>query len=80
MVVHRIAHHRPAHRVVGAEGREPLAGARSRPVAAVGVAEQVVRGQHQLVEIGVGMAAVDEPFAPGAGRELAFADGRRPRG
>src|SRR5438309_1908056 len=63
MVIDRVLEKRPSHRVVGAERREPLAGSHRKPGGAAAVAKDV-GSEHQLVQVGVRMAAVDEPFTP----------------
>ena len=74
VVIDRVAQDRPAHRVVRAEGGEPLPSGQRKPSGSIGPAEQVVGAEEQLVDVGVRVAAIDEAFAPGAGGELALAD------
>ena len=74
MVIDRVLEKRPSHRVVRAERREALAGGHREPGGAAAVAKDV-GSEHQLVQVGVGMAAVDEPFAPVPGGELALRNG-----
>ena len=75
VMVRGIKHGRTAHRVVGAEGREALAGAERHDDVAVPTAQQVPPGEHQLVHVGVRMTAVVVALAVGAGGELAVLNG-----
>jgi hypothetical protein len=65
---------RTDHRVVGAKWSESLAGA-DRETDGIVFAEEIVRGEDELVDVGVWMAAVHEPLAPVARGELAAAYG-----
>ena len=67
MVVHRIPLHRAAHRVVGSEGDEAFP--HVEPAGAGGGRE------HQLVHVGMGVAAIHVALTPIAGSELAVRHG-----
>ena len=76
MVVHGIQHGRPAHRVVGAERGEPFTGRQRHSGRPAQIAQHVGQGEHQLVDVGMGMATVVEAFPVRAGRQRAV--GHRP--
>ena len=61
VVIHRVSDHRPRHRIVGAEAGEslPRSGAELP-----GPMPGRCPGEHQLVHGGMGVAAIDESFAP----------------
>ena len=61
---------RADHRVVSAKGSESLAGA-DRETDGVVFTEKIVRGEDELVEVGVWVTPVYEPLAPVAWSELA---------
>ena len=75
VMVRGIEQRRTAHRVVGAERRKALAGAERHYDPAVQAPQHVRAGEHQLVDVGMRMAAVIVALAVGTGGELAVADG-----
>jgi hypothetical protein len=75
VMVYWIAENRPRHWVVGPERSEPLSGHQRHPGGAIDASQGIVEGGDQLVDVGMGMPAVDEPFTPVAGGELTLRDG-----
>lgn len=76
MVVGWIARKGSGHRVGGTKGNESLAGKTTDPALESTAARQAGRSfEDDFVPIGVGVAAVDESFTPGARRQLPVRDG-----
>jgi hypothetical protein len=71
-MVDRVPEEGPDHGIVRAERRESLAQAEGEPPVAVRGAKQVLTAQHQLMQVGMRVAPVDEPFARDAGGQLAL--------
>ena len=74
-MIDRVPQGGAAHRVIGAEGGEPLPHAHGEPRRPVVPPQNVDGGDHQLVGVGVRMAPVVEALAPAAGRQLAAGHG-----
>jgi hypothetical protein len=74
VVIDRESQERADHRVIGAEGRKPFAGADGEMDCVV-LAEQIVCRDDELVEVGVRVAAVHESFAPVTQGKLSVGDG-----
>ena len=70
MMIDRILLERPRHRIVGAEWSESLSCGQRDAI----ISDPALRGDHELVEIRVGMAAVDVSLAMDPGVELASLD------
>ena len=60
-------------------GAKPLPALSERRAVPGLVAQQIVGREDELVEVGVGMAAVDEALAPVAGGKLSLGDRERLR-
>jgi hypothetical protein len=75
VVIHRIAKRGARHWIVGAERGESLPRGKGHAGPLIELAEQVVERKHQLVDVGVRVTPVDEPFAPRTGRKLTLGNG-----